>query len=341
MHFTQACATLLGLSSLVASAPAVERDLPQPAARGLRWRSKAQKRSPLTIIQEVQETNIVVVQENLDQVAALQQVAEQEFAALVQAEVDLVTQLETIKNNIRVNHFKARFTQVNTVIVTVATLVDTRSGGNQKRYLVNQLLADNGKPESEVVVMVSEQATMTIGGAASVAIGGASAISSPTASPALAGFDANAPFGQLNQSVILPAGAQAPQIQQVFADPAAIILAGQSNLFVEDVGAFLNDCAQQSAQLQALQVFQSFEQLAAAQAGAVVIVNGAGAAGAAPPAAVAAPPAAVAAPPAAAPAVDPAAAQAAPQAVAAPAVDPAAAPAVAPAVNPAAAPVAA
>jgi hypothetical protein len=64
------------------------------------------------IIQEVQETNIIVVQENLDQLAAQQQIIEQEFAALVQAEIALVVQLEEIKNNIRVNHFKARFSQV-------------------------------------------------------------------------------------------------------------------------------------------------------------------------------------------------------------------------------------
>lgn len=66
----------------------------------------------MTIIQEVQETNIIIVNENLGQLAAQQQIIEQEFAALVQAEVALVVQLEEIKNNIRINHFKARFSQV-------------------------------------------------------------------------------------------------------------------------------------------------------------------------------------------------------------------------------------
>lgn len=63
-------------------------------------------------MQEVQQTDIIIVNQNLQQLAQQQQIIEQEFAALVQAEVALVTQLETIKNNIRVNHFKARFNQV-------------------------------------------------------------------------------------------------------------------------------------------------------------------------------------------------------------------------------------
>lgn len=102
----------------VCEAPAVDRDvhpprnLQPPSEQGLRWKSRAQRRNPLAIIQEVQETNVIVVNENLDQLAAQQRIIEQEFAALVQAQVALVTQLEDIKNNIRVNHFKSRFSQV-------------------------------------------------------------------------------------------------------------------------------------------------------------------------------------------------------------------------------------
>ncbi|KAI0167513.1 hypothetical protein BJ166DRAFT_590025 [Pestalotiopsis sp. NC0098] len=353
MQLTYTCAALLGLSSLVASAPTIEREL-----RGM---SRAQKREPLAIIQEVQQTDIIVVNQNLEQLAAQQQVIEQEFAALVQAEVALVTQLDTIKNNIRVNHFKARFSQVNTVIVTVQTVVDQRQKNAANRYMVKQLLADNGKPESQMIVMVSEAATMTIQSSAPQTLSGASILSSPTGTPQLAAFDKNAPFGQVGQSIILPAGAKAPSISQVFADPAAIILPNQNNLFVEDSGAFLTDCVQQAAffQLQGAQIYQSFGQLAQAQSGAVIIVDGSngGAAAAAPPAAassaaaVAAPPAAassaaaVAAPPAATPAAPEATAPAAaaPPAETTPAAAPATTPAeAAPAVatTPAAAPAA-
>lgn len=352
MQLTYTCAALLGLSSLVASAPTIEREL-----RGM---SRAQKREPLAIVQEVQQTDIIVVNQNLEQLAAQQQVIEQEFAALVQAEVALVTQLDTIKNNIRVNHFKARFSQVNTVIVTVQTVVDQRQKNAANRYMVKQLLADNGKPESQMIVMVSEAATMTIQSSAPQTLSGASILSSPTGTPQLAAFDKNAPFGQVGQSIILPAGAKAPSISQVFADPAAIILPNQNNLFVEDSGAFLTDCVQQAAffQLQGAQIYQSFGQLAQAQSGAVIIVDGSngGAAAAAPPAAassaaaVAAPPAAssaaaVAAPPAATPAAPEATAPAAaaPPAETTPAAAPATTPAeAAPAVatTPAAAPAA-
>ncbi|KAL7626193.1 hypothetical protein AAE478_002963 [Parahypoxylon ruwenzoriense] len=245
MYFKHACAAaLLGLSSLAASAPADEA-LALASRRGLKWRSR---RSPLTIQQIVQETNIVIVEDNKEELDALQRLAEQQFAQLVQAEVALITQLEQVKNNIRVNHFKSRFSQVNVVIVTVSTLVDARAeqGGGRNRYLVNQLLADNGKPDNQVMVMVSDAQTMTIGASQTVDLAGvqaASAVSQPTGAPAaLVGADPQAPFGRLNESLILPIGASAPAIDLVFADPAAIILAGQEGLFVESTDTFLQDC---------------------------------------------------------------------------------------------------
>ncbi|KAI8964144.1 hypothetical protein F5Y11DRAFT_364448 [Daldinia sp. FL1419] len=241
MYFGNACAALLGLSSLVASAPTDESHA--LARRGLKWRSR---RAPLTIEQIVQETNIVIVEDNKAELDALQKIAEQQFAQLVQAEVALITQLEDVKNNIRVNHFKARFSQVNTVIVTVSTLVDARAEkGNQKRYMVNQVVADNGKPEKQIMVMVSDAQTMTVGASKTVDLAGvqeASAVTKPTAAPALVGADPAAPFGKANQSMILPIGAKAPAIDLVFVDPAAIILPDQKNLFVESTDTFLQDC---------------------------------------------------------------------------------------------------
>ncbi|XXH04808.1 hypothetical protein Hte_011230 [Hypoxylon texense] len=277
MYFQYACAALLGLSSLVASAPTNEA-LPPASERGLKWRSR---RSPLTIEQIVQETNIIIVEDNKAQLDALQALAEQEFAQLVQAQVALITQLEDVKNNIRVNHFKSRFSQVNIVIVTVATVVDARAAENaQKRYMVNQLLADNGKPESQIMVMVSDAQTMTIGASQTVDLAGvqaASALSQPTGSPSLVAADPAAPFGRLNESLILPAGAQAPAIDLVFADPAAIILPGQDDLFVESTGTFLQDCGFYQSNGDAFanlasQSFASFEQITVAD-GEVSIVK--------------------------------------------------------------------
>lgn len=86
-----------------------DRSLTPASRRGLKWKPK---RAPLTIQQIVQETNIIIVQDNQAELDALQRLAEQQFAQLVQAEVALITQLEAVKNNIRVNHFKARFSQV-------------------------------------------------------------------------------------------------------------------------------------------------------------------------------------------------------------------------------------
>ncbi|OTA81603.1 hypothetical protein M434DRAFT_380053 [Hypoxylon sp. CO27-5] len=271
MHFRQACAALLGFSSLVASAP-TDGSLAPASQRGLKWKSR---RAPLTIEQIVQETNIIIVEDNKAELDALQKLAEQQFAQLVQAQVALITQLEDVKNNIRVNHFKSRFSQVNVVIVAVSTIVDARADkGNQKRYMVNQLLADNGKPESQVMVMVSDAQTMTIGASQTIDLAGvasATAVSQPSAAPAIVAADPKAPFGKPNQSLILPIGAQAPSIDLVFVDPAAIILPNQNNLFVESTDTFLQDCGFYQSNGNAFanlasQSFTSFEQ--------ITVVNG-------------------------------------------------------------------
>lgn len=128
--------------------------------------------------------------------------------------------------------------------------MDLRDSSNKNnRYLINQLLVDNSAPESQIVVMVTALDTMTIGAVAtptdlSAALASASAVSDPTATPAVASFDQLAPFGQLNQSVLLPFNSSAPSlnVDQVFVDPAAIILPNQA-LFVNDVNTLNQDCA--------------------------------------------------------------------------------------------------
>jgi flagellar biosynthesis/type III secretory pathway chaperone len=78
----------------------------------LKHKTRQQKRAPL-IIQEtiIVEPQITIVEQNLGVINQLVQIAEQELAALVQAQVALVTQLQTIMNNIRINHFRAKFSQ--------------------------------------------------------------------------------------------------------------------------------------------------------------------------------------------------------------------------------------
>ncbi|KAF0323199.1 hypothetical protein GQ607_009538 [Colletotrichum asianum] len=304
----------------------------------------------VTIIQNIIKPNIIVVQENLDKINQLQRQNERELALLVQSQLALATQLQAVKDNIRINHFKAQFPQANTIIVTVTGLVDNRQGGGQnKRYLVNQLLADNGKPGQQALVMVNDPTPMDIStqqaassqsdtfGAARVALDSASdAVSNNTdgvqaaAAPSpeadesdttlkLAAFDQAAPFGQVGQSIILPAGTQAPQLAASVPDPAAIILPNQAGLFVSNAATFLTDCASTAANAAAgnpalagaaLNIFSSFQQIAAAQLAGLSglgIFNNAGqvqgqplgaiAVGANQPVA-AAPPPAVAAPPA-------------------------------------------
>jgi hypothetical protein len=156
-------------------------------------------------------------------------------------------------------------------------LVDVRDAEKtNNRYLINQLLADNGFPDRQIVVMVSDFETMTVN-EASPTIGfdgilGAlvSAASAPTATPIIAGFDPEAPFGQFNQSLILPFGALAPTLDLVFTDPAAIILPNQHALFVESTNGFLADCGFYANNANsflnlASGIFTSFNQIAVAQ----------------------------------------------------------------------------
>ncbi|KXH59927.1 hypothetical protein CSAL01_02512 [Colletotrichum salicis] len=257
----------------------------------------------VNIIQNIIKPNIIVVQENLDKINQLQRQNERELAALVQSQLALATQLQTVKDNIRINHFKAQFPQANTIIVTVTGLVDNRNQGQQnKRYLVNQLLADNGQAGKQTLVMVTDPTNLEIStqqaaSAQANAFGAARVQLESSASPAgsntsdfsaqavgsdaapvdhslsLAAFNQTAPFGQVGQTIILPAGTRAPQLLSV-PDPAAIILPQQQGLFVQNAVTFLTDCATSAANAAngnpalagaAAQIFSSFQQIAAAQ----------------------------------------------------------------------------
>lgn len=142
---------------------------------------------------------------------------------------------------------------MNTVIIAVTNVIDQRDPNNvNTRYMVNQLKADNGAAGQEILVMVNAAEPLTIGPAPTPAtlnvpgVAGVGNASQPAAgdAPQVAQFDPNAPFGQVNGSVLLPFGSQppkAPSDAQVFADPAAIILPNQG-LFVGDTNLIQQDC---------------------------------------------------------------------------------------------------
>lgn len=127
--------------------------------------------------------------------------------------------------------------------------------------------------------MVTQAQEMTIGPSPTLDIAGvlggvasASAVSAATGAPVVAGFDPNAPFGQLNGSMILPYNTTAPTNALVLEDPANIIFANSNTgQFVESVTQFQQDCAAFGAQsttfinLAGLQLFSSLQQAAAAQ----------------------------------------------------------------------------
>lgn len=90
---------------------ATERDV-TPVDMGLKHISRVQKRSALIIEQTIIEPQITVIEENLGTIEQLALTAEREFGALVQAQLALFTEVQAIQNNIRINTFRARFSQV-------------------------------------------------------------------------------------------------------------------------------------------------------------------------------------------------------------------------------------
>ncbi|POS68700.1 hypothetical protein DHEL01_v212904 [Diaporthe helianthi] len=251
MFFRNLFTALVGVSIVTAAPASVDRTA-TPMGRGLRYRARSQQKRDIIIQQTVIEPQVTVINNNLDTIAALALTAEQQFAALVQSQLALVSTVETIKNNIRVNHFKNRWTDVNTVIVAVTNVIDQRDPNNiNTRYMVNQLVADNGAPDKEILVMLNSSEPLVIGPAPTPAalnvpgVAGVGNASQPAnAAPQVAPLDPNAPFGQLNGSVLLPFGSQPPQAPsnaQVFSDPAAIILPNQG-LFVGDTNLIQQDC---------------------------------------------------------------------------------------------------
>ncbi|KAK3379527.1 hypothetical protein B0T24DRAFT_160543 [Lasiosphaeria ovina] len=276
MHFTQVLTALAALTSLATAAPASAEQGPSPARRRLRQPARAQARAPLILTQ----TNITVVVQNQNQNQAainqLARIAELELAALVQSQMALATQLETIKNNIRLNSIKSQFNQVNSVIVTVTNVVDARDPAQvNRRYILNRLRVDNGFAGKEIVIMVTQKQEMTISATATAAA--AASTAAPAAVVArdnnnnnlaallasagvgavgvpnlVASFNPNtALFALLNQSLLLPYGTPAPALNSNAAlavdDPANIIFAGQSGLFVENAATFQSDCLRAGA----------------------------------------------------------------------------------------------
>lgn len=288
MRCKHVLSALLGSMSLVSAAPAsLDQDV-TPAERGLRHKPRRQLGTLIQPDIQISNTQITVINQNLGVISQLAQLAEQQLAALVQAQIQLVTQLETIKNNIRINHFKARFSQVNTVIVTVTNIVDARDTTRvNRRYLMDQLRIDNGVPDKELVVMVTQKDEMTISAAATPTLSLANFVASasaglPTPVSNVVSFDPAAPFALFNSSsLILPYNTSAPTNPLVFEDPANIIFAGQHNLLVESIGSLQADCVQlaatnsliNQAALQ-LALFGSFQQAAAAQIAGLHIGGG-------------------------------------------------------------------
>ena len=174
----------------------------------------------------------------------------------------------------------------NAVIVTVTNVIDARDAANvNRRYLMNQLRIDNGVPDKELVVMVTQKEEMTISATPTVNVANFAASASagftaPTGVSKVINFDPNTPFPLFNSPLILPYNTSAPTNALVLEDPANIIFAGNHNLLVESVNSLQADCVQLAAtnslvnQAIQLSLFNSVQQASAAQLAGLQIGGG-------------------------------------------------------------------
>lgn len=149
MFFRDIVSTLAGLSLVAAGKPQHDSDpLGETTIHShisivptsFDERTAPPEKRDIIIQQTVIEPQLVSINQNLAALSAAALLAEQQLAAQVQAQLALVNTVNTIKNNIRINTFKSRWSQVNTVIVTVTNVVDARDPNNvNTRYMVNQL----------------------------------------------------------------------------------------------------------------------------------------------------------------------------------------------------------
>ncbi|VBB86668.1 Putative protein of unknown function [Podospora comata] len=185
MHFRQTLAALTGLVLSVVGAPA-PIDHNTTSGGKLKNATNDEKRSLFdTILPPLGNHNIILPGAGLNvligsAISQLARIAELELAALIGSQFALAIQLETIKTNIRINHFRAQFPHVvcslryyssvlltsspqNCVIICVTNVLDQRDPNNiNNRYLLNQLRIDNGFPDKELLIMVTDSQQMTI-----------------------------------------------------------------------------------------------------------------------------------------------------------------------------------
>ncbi|KAK0623194.1 hypothetical protein B0T14DRAFT_564581 [Immersiella caudata] len=143
----QVLTALVGFGSLVASVPTA----PKQSHNQTNFHSGGDAAS---VFQQLAQ---------LSQLGQLAQLAEADLLTQVQSQLLLSADLQAIKDNIRINSLRARFPQVNTVLVTVTNVVDARNpAGINNRYLLNELLIDNGFADQQQVIMVTESQTYTV-----------------------------------------------------------------------------------------------------------------------------------------------------------------------------------
>ena len=165
----QVLTTLVGFSSLVAAVPTT----PRHRHGQFNQTSFGNGAGALSALGQLAQVS---------QLGQLAQLAEADLLAQVQSQLLLSAELQSIKDNIRINSLRARYPTINMLLVTVTNVVDARNPASiNNRYLLNQLLVDNGFADKQQVIMVTESQTYTVTATTATAADSATVTDSTTA----------------------------------------------------------------------------------------------------------------------------------------------------------------
>lgn len=252
MIFPTLPTSLLGFAALTIAAPHLHSRFENEAAvreaeivaRGLQWTPRELYPRKGNNDNNNVVTDITITEEVDTVVSSSSRNSDIELVQILQEEVIVVDNSKQFRDNVRKNTFKNKNENVNTVVIIVTEVIDSRDPSNKKtRYLTRQV-ESNKDIQEQVLIVISESNQYTVTSDDSKKLGptatGSSSAASTGSAQQFGTYDPNAAavVSGDNSASLLPEGASAPKWSnaQDSADPAEILLETPSDaVFVEFV----------------------------------------------------------------------------------------------------------
>ncbi|KAF4624438.1 hypothetical protein G7Y89_g13733 [Cudoniella acicularis] len=269
MLFTTLSVSALGFAAVSFAAPQLhsrfeveKREPAQPVERGLTWTPHKRSRGNFQLpsnsfnsfgsssnnffndfnsFSQSSENTIIITEIQENSLSESEFESEQQFSQLIQEQLFLDQSQNFISDNIRRNHFNSRNSNVNTIILIVSQVTDSRNGGSNSRYFSRQIESNSNIQEQEVVI-ITDSNQFNIGGSnsnsqfvpSSTSVSQAQSTGIPstiTGSQSNVGlYQPGASWQGFNPNIqLLPSGISEPSFNfgQSDTDPAIIILENQ------------------------------------------------------------------------------------------------------------------